>query len=160
PIIVGLSFGGIIAIEIAQQISTEKVILISSTKNQQEIPGYFKILRWLPVHRLFPAGLLLWLGKLLASWFFSLETIDEKKLFRLILADTNPRFMKWAIDQVINWKNELTPENVYQIHGTSDRIFPSRLVREDFQVSQGGHFMVMNRAEQISNLIAKIIESG
>ena len=38
PILIGLSFGGIIAIEIAKQINTKKVILISSTKNQQEVP--------------------------------------------------------------------------------------------------------------------------
>ncbi|MGL5075499.1 MAG: hypothetical protein ACRDBG_06605, partial [Waterburya sp.] len=49
PILVGLSFGGIIAVEIAKQIATEKVILISSTKNKQEIPFYFKIWRWLPI---------------------------------------------------------------------------------------------------------------
>ena len=43
PIIIGLSFGGIIAVEIAKQIKTEKVILISSTKNQQENTFYFQL---------------------------------------------------------------------------------------------------------------------
>lgn len=160
PIIIGLSFGGIIAVEIAKQIATEKIILISSTKNQQEVPTYFQIFRWLPIHRLFPAKFLLWLGQLFAIWFFSLESKDERQLLRAILNDTNAKFMKWAIDQVITWKNELILDNVFHIHGKSDRIFPFNFVHEDFSVAQGGHFMIMNKAEYISNLIQKIVDLG
>ena len=158
PILIGLSFGGIIAIEIAKNIDTEKVILISSTKNQQEIPFYFKIFRWLPIHLLLPAKFILWVGQIFASWFFSLESIDERKLLTAILFDTNARFMKWAIHQVVIWKNELTPDNIYHIHGESDRIFPYQFVHEDFSVENGGHFMIMNQAEYISNLIQKIVD--
>lgn len=159
PILIGLSFGGIVAVEMAKQIATEKVILISSTKNQHEVPFYFQIFRWLPIYLLLPAKLMLWVGQLIASWFFSLETVDERKLFRAILFDTNARFMKWAIHQVVMWKNELIPNNIYHIHGESDRIFPLRFVDEDFRVQKGGHFMVMNQAECISNLIQRIIDS-
>ena len=160
PILIGLSFGGIIAIEMAKQIDTEKVILISSTKNEQEVPFYFKIFRWLPIYRLLPAKLILWFARLLASWFFSLETSDERKLFRAILFDTDAKFMKWAIDRVVTWKNELIPNNTFHIHGKGDRIFPYRYVSEDFSVEHGGHFMIMNRAERISNLIQKIVDAN
>ena len=158
PILVGLSFGGIIAVEIAKQIDTKKVILISSTKNQQEVPFYFLIFRWLPIHLLLPAKIMLWFGQLLASWFFSLETLAERKLFKAILSDTNAKFMKWAIHQVVVWRNELIPNNIYHIHGCSDRIFPYKFVREDFSVEKGGHFMIMNQAEYISQLIQKIVD--
>ena len=158
PILIGLSFGGIIAVEIAKQIETEKVILISSTKNQREIPFYFQIFRWFPIYRLLPARLMLWFGQLLAAWFFSLETLAERKLFRSILLDTDAKFMKWAVDRIVTWKNELVPNNLYHIHGSSDRIFPSKFVSEDFDVENGGHFMIMNRAEHISQLIQKIID--
>jgi len=158
PIVIGLSFGGIVAIEIAKQINTEKVILISSTKNQQEIPFYFKIFRWLPIHRLIPAKIMLWFSQLLAAWFFSLETLAERQLFRAILFDTNAKFMKWAIHQVVTWKNELIPDNIYHIHGESDRVFPFRFVGEDFKIEKGGHFMIMNQAENISQLIQKIVD--
>ena len=158
PILIGLSFGGIIAVEIAKQIDAEKVILISSTKNRQEVPFYFKIFRWLPIHRLLPAKLILWIGRFLASWFFSLRTIDERKLLKAILFDTNAKFMKWAIDQVVIWKNELIPKNIYHIHGEGDRIFPYRFVHEDFSVKKGGHFMIMSQADDISSLIQKIVD--
>ena len=82
----------------------------------------------------------------------------ERKLFRAILLDTNAKFMKWAINQVVIWRNELIPNNIYHIHGESDRIFPYRYVREDFSVEKGGHFMIMNQAEYISQLIQKIVD--
>lgn len=158
PILIGLSFGGIIAVEMSKHIDTEKVILISSTKNKQEVPFYFQIFRWLPIYLLLPARFMLWVGQLVASWFFSLETIDDRKLLKAILFDTNARFVKWAVHQVVIWKNELIPENVYHIHGESDRIFPFQYVREDFSVVRGGHFMIMNQAEYISNIIQKIVD--
>jgi pimeloyl-ACP methyl ester carboxylesterase len=163
PILIGLSFGGIIAIEIAKQIETEKVILISSAKNEQEVPFYYHIFRWLPIHRLIPAKIILlfcqiFAGFFLTGWFFSFTTLAERQLFKAILNDTNAKFMKWAIHQVVIWKNELIPNNTYHIHGESDRIFPDRFVHEDFQVKKGGHFMIMNQAEYISNLIQKIID--
>ena len=158
PILIGLSFGGIIAVEIAKQIATEKVILISSTKDRQEVPSYFQIWRWLPIYFLLPAKFMLWVGKFIASWFFSLESSDERTLLRAILLDTNAKFMKWAIHQVVIWKNELIPDNTYHIHGESDRIFPYRYVREDFSIARGGHFMIMNQAEHVSNLIQKIVD--
>ena len=40
PTLIGLSFGGIIAVEVAKQIDTEKVILIASAKTK--IEQYFK----------------------------------------------------------------------------------------------------------------------
>ncbi|MEL6928209.1 MAG: alpha/beta hydrolase [Cyanobacteria bacterium J06600_6] len=158
PILIGLSFGGIIAVEIAKNMATEKVILISSTKNQQEVPFYFQIFRWLPVYLLIPAKFMLWVGQIFAAWFFSLESVDERQLLKAILFDTDANFMKWAIHQVVTWKNELIPENTFHIHGESDRIFPYQFVREDFNVKQGGHFMIMNQAEYISNLLQKIID--
>ncbi len=158
PIIIGLSFGGIIAIEMSKQIATEKVILISSTKNYQEVPFYFKIFRWLPIYLLLPAKFILWIGQFIASWFFSLKSVDERKLLKAILFDTDAQFVKWAIHQIVTWKNELIPENIYHIHGERDRIFPYQFVHEDFNVKYGGHLMIMSQAEHISNLIQKIVD--
>lgn len=157
PILIGLSFGGIVAVEIAKQIAVEKVILISSTKITKEVPWYFKIFRWFPVHLLIPFKSLLWAVYWLIDWFFSLESQEERELLNNILIDTDARFLKWAINCVVYWKNELIPDNIYHIHGASDRIFPINGVEPDILVEKGGHFMVLNRAETISQLLDRII---
>ena len=157
PILIGLSFGGIVAVEIAKQIATEKVILISSAKIAAEIPWYFRIFRWLPVHLLIPFKSLLWAVYWLINWFFGLETQDERKLLKAILVDTDAKFLKWAINCVVFWKNETIPDSLHHIHGTSDRIFPLAFIEPDIIVEKGGHFMVMNRAKSISQFIDHII---
>jgi pimeloyl-ACP methyl ester carboxylesterase len=158
PIIVGLSFGGIVAVEMAKQIEVEKVILLSSAKNRWEIPFYFRLFRWCPLHRIFPFKTLLWAGYWLLYWFFSLETVDERKLLKAILTDTDAHFLKWALHQVVIWENKEIPEQLYHVHGQRDRVFPLRWVEADFVVDNAGHFMVLNRAVEVSTLLKKIIE--
>lgn len=158
PIIIGLSFGGIMAVEVAKQIEVEKVILISSAKHQQEVPLYFRLCRWCPLHRIFPFKSLLWAGYWLAYWFFSLETVHERQLLKAILLDTDAHFFKWALHQVVTWRNEEIPEQLYQVHGNRDRVFPLRWVEADFVINNAGHFMVLNRAREVSTLIEKIID--
>ncbi len=157
PILVGLSFGGMISVEMAKHIEIEKVILISSVKDRFEIPPYFRAFRWFPVHRVFPFKSLLWAGYGIADWFFSIADSDEKKLLKAILVDTDAQFIKWALHKVVTWKNETISENLYHIHGMSDRIFPIRFVQSDIAVEHGGHFMIMNQAAQISNILKKIM---
>lgn len=41
PVLIGISFGGMMAIEIGKLIDTEKIIIISSAKSKKDIPsGY------------------------------------------------------------------------------------------------------------------------
>jgi pimeloyl-ACP methyl ester carboxylesterase len=153
PILVGLSFGGLVAVEMAKQSEPAQVVLLSSAKTDDEIPGYFKLWRWFPIYWLIPFKRLLWMVYWFLFWLFSLGTRAERDLLRQILLDTDPQFMKWAMHQVITWRNREVPENVVHIHGGSDRVFPARLLTPDILLEDGGHFMVMNRAERISALL-------
>ena len=159
PIVIGLSFGGIVAVEIAKHIAAEKVILISSVKSSQETPWYFKMFRWLPIHLLIPFKSLLWAVYWLINWFFSLENQAEKKLLKAILVDTDAQFLKWALNQVVYWRSQEIPDRIFHLHGTGDRIFPLRFIQPDLTVEGGGHFMIMNRAELVSQIIDRIINS-
>jgi pimeloyl-ACP methyl ester carboxylesterase len=160
PTIVGLSFGGMIAVEIAKHIEVEQVIIISSAKTKAEIPFYFKLFRWLPIHRVFPFKSLLWAEYWLGYWIFSVDSLDQRQLLRSILQDTDAHFLKWALHQVVIWSNEFVPENLCHLHGSSDRVFPIRFVAPDFTVEKGGHLMILNRAGQISTVLRKIISQG
>ena len=95
----------------------------------------------------------------LAYWLFAPEGTDQKKLLKTVLIETDPHFLKWALHKVVVWRNEEVPENLVHIHGKSDRIFPFRFVNPDFTVDNSGHLMVMNRAEDISNLLEKLISA-
>ena len=156
PIVVGLSFGGLMAIEIAKQIPTEKVILLSSVKDRLEIPFYFKLFRILPLHRVAPFKSFLFAFYWLAYWLFAPEGSDQKKLLKTVLVETDPHFLKWALHKVVVWQNQDVPENLVHVHGKRDRIFPYRYVNPDYSIESSGHLMVMNRAEEISNLLKEL----
>lgn len=156
PILVGLSFGGLVALELAKQVSARQVILISSVKDDREIPIYFKLFRFLPVHRILPFKSLLWAVYWLTNWLFSVEDSNEKRLLKNILTDTDPVFLKWALHRVVVWRSQQIPQEIFQLHGRGDRIFPNRWVKADVEID-GGHLIVMNRAPVVSQLIEQAL---
>ncbi|MGF1569088.1 MAG: alpha/beta fold hydrolase [Nodosilinea sp.] len=157
PILVGLSFGGLVAIEMAKQCHPTQVILLSSAKTAAEIPVYYRPFRWLALQQVIPFKSLLWAVYGLINWLFSLDTPAERMLLKQILLDTDPCFLKWALNRVVLWRNQEIPENLIHIHGGRDRIFPLFNVSADIVIEDGGHLMVVNRAEKISALLAEVL---
>src|SRR5436305_11890870 len=58
PILIGVSFGGIMAVEVAKLIATDKLILIASAKTKYEIPFYYRAAGALQLHKLLPTRIL------------------------------------------------------------------------------------------------------
>ena len=84
---------------------------------------------------------------------FGLESSQEKKLLKSIFKDTDLKFLKWAINEIVNWKNEIVPLNIFHIHGNKDRIISMKNVKTDFVIDNGGHFMTVNKAKEIESII-------
>lgn len=154
PIIIGLSFGGLIAVEIAKQIETEKVILIASAKTKKEIPFYFRFAGKLRLHKLVPIRLLK-SSNFITNWFFGASSTFDKQLLKQILIDTNPIFLKWAIDKVARWRNQEQTKNVFHVHGTSDRILPYSFVKCNLGIQNGGHFMTLNKSNELNTILCQ-----
>lgn len=156
PVLIGLSFGGLIAIEIAKKIPTEKVILIASAKTRNEVPFYFRLAGNLRLLRILPVRFMM-RSNFITNWMFGTENDYEKKFLKQILNDTDPGFFKWAIEQVACWPNRTQLDNIYHIHGTHDRILPHTFVNGDHEISKAGHLMVYNRADELNSIIRKIV---
>ena len=54
PVLIGLSFGGMVAIEIAKIIDVQQVILLASAKGENELPKLYKLISMLKLHRIIP----------------------------------------------------------------------------------------------------------
>jgi pimeloyl-ACP methyl ester carboxylesterase len=152
PIILGVSFGGMLAIEIAKQIDCQQVIIISSAKTVSEIPFYFRLIGQLNIHKLVPIKLLKYPNPL-AYWFFGMHKKKEKELLKNILLNTDELFLKWAINAIVNWKNKESISQLIHIHGDLDRILPNKN-KIDFIIPNGGHLMVFNQADLINPIIS------
>lgn len=152
PTLIGLSFGGLIAIEIAKQIETEKVVLIASVKTKKEIPFYYRLAGQLGLHKLIPTAFLK-RSTFFTNWFFGIGSKFEKQLLKQILMDTHPVFLKWAIEKVVKWRNQKETNNLFHIHGTTDRILPLKFVKCNAIIKDGGHFMTLNKADEINSIL-------
>jgi len=152
PTLIGLSFGGLMAVEVAKQIDTEKVILIASAKTKKEIPFYYRFAGQFGLHKLLPTRLLK-SSNFITYWFFGTNSTFDKELLKQILIDTDPTFLKWAIDQVTRWTNQTLTKNIYHIHGTSDKILPLSFVKCNSTIKNGGHLMTLDKASELNQIL-------
>jgi pimeloyl-ACP methyl ester carboxylesterase len=153
PTIIGLSFGGILAVEIAKQHHAEKVFIISSAKKKDElVHGAGAFFSFLIKHDLIPARFFTIPNYFLTKRFGAV-TKEEKKLLSDILKATDPHFVKWALQAILLWNNESYTENLVHIHGTADRIIMPDNIKPHYWIEGGTHMMVYNKAAEISKII-------
>lgn len=55
------------------------------------------------------------------------------------------------MNAIIYWSNAKTPIETIRIHGTKDKLIP--LKGEAIEIKDGGHFMIVDKAKEISKLI-------
>ena len=155
PTMIGVSFGGIIAIEIAKQIETNKLILISSALTKSAIPFRYRLAGNLWMNKLIPAPLYR-KANFVVYWLFGVKKKKEKELLKAIMDDADDDFVDWATNSIVNWDNEERLSNVVTIHGTADRVLPFN--KPDYPVEHGGHLMVVSKAAEISSILRSILD--
>jgi pimeloyl-ACP methyl ester carboxylesterase len=152
PIIIGLSFGGMIAVELAKQMPVKKLVLISSAKTKDDLAaGSSFFFKW-KLYKIIP-GAFLKQSNFIVNNMFGTTNEKDKRILSEILEDSDPKFFRWAMDNIVHWKNETIPPHLIHIHGTADKIIPYAAVKADYSIEGGGHLMVLNRADTISNII-------
>jgi hypothetical protein len=156
PLLLGVSFGGMMAIEMAKLRQSQKIILISSVKSHHELPEWMKVCARLNLQSLIPGRSPQWISPI-ADYYLGARTEEEKILSKDFRQTVSPVYLHWAIDKVINWKNAVEPSTIYHIHGTHDKTFPISYVRPTHIIPNGEHLMVMNRASEISVIIERLL---
>lgn len=158
-LLIGLSFGGIISIEIAKQIPIKKCILISSCKTSKEIPVHFKLIGGLGLNKIAPIHFLKKQEALIQN-FLGANSVVEKDMVNRFIAGVSDNYLTWSIHTIFNWKNKTIPPNVYHIHGTADMVLPYQFVHADYNIQNGNHFMLINKAKEVNDILEKLIEEG
>ena len=156
PILMGLSFGGMICTEIAKQIPVSKIIIISSIKSSKELPWWMKTAATLKLNKIVPLKSTR-LTQPIQNKMLGIQSEEEKTLVASLRREVDLPYTNWAVNQAINWKNEWHHPNIYHIHGDNDHMFPIKNIKADYTIKDGGHFMIMNRATEVSTCINDIL---
>jgi pimeloyl-ACP methyl ester carboxylesterase len=154
PVLLGVSFGGMMGLEIAKQMPLRKLIIISSVKSGTEMPRWMKAAGKLKLDKLLPVKLHKYTEKI-DNARLGVSTKEEKEMVRAYRKNADLVFVDWAISQIVNWKNAWQPGNIIHIHGDRDKIFPVKRIQSGFIIKDGTHMMIYNRAVEISEYIQK-----
>lgn len=158
-VLIGVSFGGIIAQEMNLVQQFKKVIIISSVKTRQELPLHLQLAGKTKAYKLVPTSLFAQNIDLLARFAFNKTIVKRLDLYRLYLSITDKRYLDWAIKQVVLWKQTNFDSSLIHIHGDLDTIFPIENIGDCIVVKGGTHVMILNKHKWLNENLPQLITS-
>ena len=153
PIVLGLSLGGMLAVEVGKQIATDKVISLSSITGRSELPLYFKFAGFCRMQKILPLFTFA-KGNRFTHWFFGVKAADDKRILNQVLKDLDRHFLYWALNAILNWDNQVLPSNLLRIHGTNDHVLPQHKKGNYLAlIDNGSHLMLLDQSQKVSEVI-------
>ncbi|WP_264550407.1 alpha/beta hydrolase [Flavobacterium sp. N2820] len=157
PVLIGVSFGGILVQEMAKLIKTRKVIIISSVKSNEEFPPRLKIAGMTKAYKLLPTQLLSNI-ELLVKYAFGNNIVAKRlKLYEKYLSVRDKKYLDWAIENVLTWSQKKADANVVHIHGDADEVFPIKHIQNSIVIKGGTHIMIINKFKWLNENLPKLI---
>ena len=156
PVLIGVSFGGILVQEMAAFVQARKVIIISSVKSNLEFPRRMKIAKTTKAYKLIPMSLILNLENL-AKFSFGGKINQRIKLYEKYLSVRDIKYLEWAVEKVILWDRTVIDERVIHIHGDNDDVFPIKYIQKCIVVKGGTHIMILSKYKWLNANLPNII---
>jgi len=157
-VLIGLSFGGMLASEIAKITSPRKLIIISSLSSYKELPWYFKLAGKLGIHRIISPSL--YKQATIMNRFMGTGNKEMKSIVYSYVNNIDPAFIRWSLNAIVHWSHTERLADLVHIHGSNDHLLPFRYVKADYMIKNGGHLMVMNKAEEVNSILQKVLLSA
>ncbi len=155
--ILGLSFGGMLASEIARVRPAQRVIIVSSAKHPDELGEVSGWLKFIVTKRLLPVGLMRIPNKVILRRFGAYDD-ESQLLLRSILDDSDNHLVSVAGKVIMEWQTSAALLHIVHIHGTADQIIPPEPVKPTHWIEGGEHMMIFTRAEEVGALIAAALD--
>ena len=159
PILIGVSFGGILVQEISKYIKVKKLIIISSVKSKVELSMSMKFAKTTGIHHLLPLNWINDLEKLLL-FVFGPSIKVKVDAYKKYLSERDPEYLKWSINQIINWKQIKYDDKIIHIHGEKDKVFPVKYLKKHKNliiVKNGTHATILRDSKWFSKNLPIII---
>ena len=159
PVLIGVSFGGILVQEISKHIKVKKLIIISSVKSKVELSLSMKFAKKTGIHHLLPLNWIDDLEKLLL-FVFGPSIKARVDTYKKYLSEREPDYLKWSINQIVNWKQIKYDNNIIHIHGEKDKVFPLNYLERNknfITIKNGTHATILRDSTWFSKNLPLII---
>lgn len=156
-ILIGVSFGGVVAQEMSDFLKLKKLIIISSVKSKDELPRRMKLASFTKAYKLIPTSLVLSTDDL-TKYSIGPKTKKRLSLYQEYLHVRDKHYLDWALEKMITWDRKEKFENVVHIHGEKDIVFPIKYIDSCEVIKGGTHVMILNKGREISQKLLEIFE--
>lgn len=157
-IVIGVSFGGIIAQELVKHKAISKIILISSVRSPRDYSLMMKVFKSIRIYKLLLTRILKKLYKIEQNP----KTEHQRKMSAVLkkyLPYRDPYYVKWSAEKIINWIPSEVSIPIVQIHGTKDEIFPFDKTKNAISIKDGTHAMIVTKRKWFEeNLLNYLID--
>lgn len=158
-VLVGYSFGAVIMQEMNRFLHPMKNIIISSFKDEKEIPLLFKAVKKTHLAKRIPLSTYSH-TEFIVDAFNRLVYKKPTETLSEYMTVTDPLYMKWAVEAITQWAPANRCPNLYHIHGTKDQIFSYGQLTDVYPIEGGDHLMVLKDADAVSSILKKILSSA
>ena len=146
----GVSFGGVVALEVASHLTTRECYLFGSIRDPREIPARLKVFRSISDLIM----ILKWLSPTALAYGGRFLNPTARGMLHQV-KDTDRRFLRWAAGAILKWKPSpgVSRVRVVQIHGDRDWVFPIGRTSADKTIKGAGHLMSLTHAEEVNQFV-------
>jgi hypothetical protein len=152
PILLGFCYGGALAIEVARELDSPRVILVSSLLSSDELPVSRKLLAKFFLRA--PESGLSLIGN---SVIFVVKKVLRRavKIPRIWKKIPQNRFIS---HHALNLKPIPSEQIIGRIHGERDAILPIGLISNAKVIKNAGHFLFVSHRKEMLRMLGRIIE--
>ena len=126
-LIVGLSFGGMLATEIVNRNPNGRMVLLSSIASSTHLPFYYRMAGKMNMQKLLPISLMK--SASLMKRLFTAETAEQKAYLKMAIREVDTSFIRWALNAIVKWKGRAANPDYIHIHGSRDAVLPMRFCK-------------------------------
>ncbi len=156
--LLGVSMGGMIAVEISKKLRPVRTILVSSSKTHKEFPLHLRFLSKARLSYLAWGGLVKWLS-LKAKRRLGLDNREAHEELRQMTREVPSEHLRKSVLAIMNWRNQQVPPGVYHIHGTNDKTLPHKYSNADVLIEEGTHLMIFDNASEVAREVEKVLRN-
>lgn len=158
-IVVGLSFGGLVAQQIADILSHKCVILISSMRSKDDLNTVFKTGLNSSLYKLMPTFKVPIISEIVAN-FLNSGSKESKPVLKKMLDNTDMELLQWSLQKIYEQDKPIGNKiKKYNIIGSKDKIMRQWSNASTYKIEGGSHFMVFDKSPEISSLLRQIISA-
>jgi len=158
-VLIGVSFGGVVAQEMSEFLDLKRLIIISSVKCRAELPRRMRYASATGLYRLLPTSLMNYVDHFEKIAYGDFLT-KRAQLYRKYLSVRDIYYIDWSIKNMVCWKRQVPKDGLVHIHGDCDMVFPYKYIKDCITVKGGTHIMVVNRFRWFNMHLPGLILNG